>query len=53
MPTRDSKWDRDGGGKNINGPGSDLGCVPNLVVVGPAVLAKNTNKQTDRQTDMR
>ena len=28
-------------------PESDVGCVPNLVVVGPAVLAKN------RQIDIR
>ena len=30
-------------------PGSDLVSVPNLVFVGPAVFAKNT--QIDRQTD--
>ena len=33
-------------------PGLDLVCVPNLVVVGLAVLAKNVTKQTDRQTDI-
>ena len=27
--------------------------LPNLVDVSPAVLAKNVNKQTDRQTDIR
>ena len=31
-------------------PRSDLVCVPNLVVVRPAILAKNANKQTDRHT---
>ena len=30
-------------------PTSDLVCVTNLVVVGPTVLAKNTNRQTDSQ----
>ena len=30
--------------------GSDLVCVPNLLVAGPAVFAKNTN--TERQTDI-
>ena len=29
---------------------SDLVCVPNMVVVSPAVLAKHANKQTDGQT---
>ena len=31
-------------------PGLDLVCVPNVVVVGPAVFAKNANinRQTDR-----
>ena len=30
-------------------PGSDLVCVPNLVVVGPAFFTKKVN--LDRQTD--
>ena len=32
-------------------PGSDLVCVPNLVVVSAAFLAKNINRETDKQTD--